>query len=133
MSRARATAAGPVVLGGVPELPERFFDFKTQQVVLDLKAVHEFPFDPERAGTKSLRAFIFPRDRVTHVPGSPGKYVVDGDWSTETTLRLVYFAVGTQQKAELLLSFIDHGTADADSIGLSVESMPLPLLQSGKR
>lgn len=134
MSRKRtAVDAEPEVLGGIPTKPERLFDHTKQVVAIDLKALHELPFDPEASGTKSLRAFFFPMGNVTHVDNAPGKFVVNGVYGVENALSIVYFDDGKLQSPELLISFIDHGTANAAQTGISVESLPLPLLKAKGR
>lgn len=131
--RASNRASGGPILGGIPELPERQYDHKTHVPVLDLKGVYSVPFNSEEEGVKSFSVLIFPRDHVTHVENSPGKYVSDGPWSQERCLSIVYFIEGTRRTPELLLGFIDHGIAQRDSVGFSVESLPLPLLKGGSK
>ena len=126
--------AHATVLGGIPEEPERPYNHLTHVPVLDLKGIYSVPFDAEQEGIKSFRAIIFLRNHVTHIENSPGKYITDGEWSAETALNIVYFDEGTTHRTpELLLGFVDHGIADSNSVGFSVESLPLPLLKSGKQ
>jgi len=122
---------GPAPLeAAIPDEPERAFDDKKQVVVIDLKGLCEVPYDPDFSGTKSLRAFIFPRDKVTHVDGIPGQYVVLGEYSVELGLSIIHFHASFKRRPELLLNFVDHGTANNDCSGISVESLGLPLLKS---
>ena len=138
---APAIAAMPVeaeyvdkrVLCGIPVVPHLAFNAEESNVVIDLKGLHEIPFDTESNGTKSFRALIFPKDRVSHIDERVGNYVVHGDYEVVTGLSIVYFRDGTLLLPNLLLSFIDHGWADADQSGISVESLPLPLMKGSKR
>jgi len=131
--KSRKTTDGePVLLGGVPEKPERAFDASTHVAVLDLKGVFEFPFNPLQSGTKSFVVILFPRNKVVHA-GMSGCYVVDGGYSVERALGIAYFKDGSLQSPELILAFIDHGIADSSQTGISIESLPLPLLKGGKR
>ena len=113
--------------------PQRKFSAAESTVVIDLKGLHEVPFDTESSGTKSFRAIVFPKDRVSHVDSMVGHYVVHGEYRLETSLTIVYLHDGTLLLPNLLLSFIDHGLADSEQCGISVESLPLPLLKSGKK
>ena len=104
------------------------FDYEKQELVIDFRSVSELPFDPDTGGVKSFRAVIFDKGKGLHVPGQPGKLVVAGCYVKQVALCRVHFKPAYNREPELLLNFVDYGFANASMSGISVETLPLPLM-----
>ncbi|KAL1496629.1 hypothetical protein AB1Y20_014233 [Prymnesium parvum] len=124
-----AVAASPASSDTPPRmLPAVKFDATAQDIMIDFKACSELPFDPDTGGVKAFRAIVFTKGKGLHVPDKPGHVIVCGEWSKQEALCLVHFAPQTKRDPQLLLNFVDYGYANNSMSGVSVESLPLPLL-----
>ena len=115
---------------GIPDKPQFPFDAKTEEVVLDLRALYAIPFNTLEDGISALRVMISPKGRCVHVPGQAGKYIVSGDWRSQYGICIVHFKEVTKRPPELLLSFIDFAMLNSAAAGIFVESLQLPLRKS---
>ena len=109
------------------ELVEKPFDITKHDLVLDVRAMTELPFDPDASGVKSFRAFVFEKGKSMHAPGEAGKYIIAGEWFEQWALALVHFIPSTKREPELLLNFVDYGMLSQNNSGISVETLALPL------
>ena len=107
------------------------FDPETQEIILDLKGLCALPYDLELSAFHSFRGIIMPSGKFVHEPKKAGKYLVLGNFRSVTCFTLVHFKPSMERTSELLLSFVDHGLANATSMhGVQVETVMLPLLVS---
>ena len=106
---------------------EQSSDAGLNDLVLDFRTVTELPYCPDTSGVKAFRAFIFQKGKVLHFPGEVGKYLTSGEWYEQWTLCKVFFKPATKRDPELLLSFVDYGMLSNTRLGISVESLTLPL------
>ena len=114
----------------VPEVP---FDNETDVCIPDLRSIINLPVDAEEEAVQMLRAFIFKRGSVVHVPDAPGKYATTEPWRLESALQLVHFKSEYKRPMELLVSFGDFGKASIVTRGVSITSLQLPLQKAARK
>ena len=107
--------------------PEFKFDPRTQEVVLDLKGLHDLPTSDFAPALGSLRALVLPRGKHAHVPKLAGKYFVLGKFHVKHALAVVHFKPELNRPPELHTKFFDYGLHDYSMTGVMVESYLLPL------
>ena len=98
------------------------------ELIIDPKLMCSIPYDANNDGVKSFRAFVVPKGKCVHHPHQPGRYVVFGTMTEAVAPCLVHFAASTLRKPELVLSFVDYGFSSSSLEGISVETLPLPLM-----
>ena len=114
----------------VPEVP---FDNETDVCIPDLRSIINLPVDAEEEAVQMLRAFIFKRGSVVHVPDAPGKYATTELWRLESALQLVHFKSEYKRPMELLVSFGDFGKASIVTRGVFITSLQLPLQKAARK
>ena len=70
----------------------------------------------------------FPKGEAVHVPAMVGQYVTTGEWAAVTALTKVHFAASTMREPQLLVCFIDYAMSNPAMTGISVQTVPLPLM-----
>ena len=97
-------------------------------LIVDIKSIASVPHEPSKDGVRAFRAIRLPKGKACHVPNVTGAYVVNGDWLQIISPAIVYFKAQTARKPQLVTTFIDFGQANGEMSGISIESVPFPLM-----